>query len=534
VRYLHWATMLITSIIHLIISIAFNNVNNSSIIYSRTSQLIIVYCVYLVNKIFYLPILVKGVSMFNGILKINIVSGIFSLFILIVTFFILFLTSFYIITLKNKNLKSITVNKLGQHYKITEYTLLLLFIISGSIFLVFSNDLIMLFLAIELQSYGLYLICTLYKDSENSTKAGLTYFLLGGLSSCIILLGFALLYINFGSTNLENISMLYDLYNKSNLEEFFYSNSNYNIHLILAVLSIGFLFKISAAPFHFWSPDVYDNIPTVVTTFVAIIGKISILIILLEFCILFSNDYENVSWINNILISSSLSLIIGTILGLTQSRIKRLYAYSTISHVGFMLLALSINSSESIQAFIFYLIQYSVSNLNAFFILIGIGYYLHNYNNVNEQSNRLNDKTNSPIQLIAQLKGLSESNPLLCLSLTITILSFLGIPPLIGFFGKQMVLSASLDEGYVFMSFIIIITSVIGGVYYLAIIKEMYFYKPEHGLSNTNESFYKNKLEKFELSNTISLVISIITFLIIIYMLTPEIVLNLLNLVIIN
>ena len=144
-------------------------------------------------------------------------------------------------------------------------------------------------------------------------------------------------------------------------------------------MSIGFLFKISAAPFHFWSPDVYDAIPTIVTTFVAIIAKISILVFLLEIVHYTSNLFFSINfvWTYGLLLSSFLSLIVGTVLGLTQSRIKRLFAYSTISHLGFILLAITINSLESIQAFVFYLMQYSISNLNAFIIIIAIGYSLY-------------------------------------------------------------------------------------------------------------------------------------------------------------
>lgn len=523
--------MLFISIIHIIISVAFSFIKNTSIIYSRIIQLVLIYCIYILFKIFFYSALKNSISLFNGVIKISLYSSIFSIFILVLTFIILLLTSFYPIIIYGQNikgLKSLILNKLGHHYKITEYCLLLVFIISGALFLILNNDLITLFLAIELQSYGLYLISTIFKDSESSTKAGLTYFLLGGLSSCIILLGLGLLYINFGNTSLENIYILHDLFNISNNESYYFYY-NYYIYIILVVLSVGLLFKISAAPFHFWSPDVYDNIPTVVTTFVAIIGKISILIILLDMSIFFNNNYINTSWINNILISSTLSLIIGTILGLTQSRIKRLYAYSTISHIGFILLALSINSIESIQAFIFYIIQYSISNLNAFIILITIGYYLFNFYNKNEQYNNLKEKNNSPIQLISQLKGLSSLNPLLSLSLTITILSFLGIPPLIGFFGKQMVLSASLDGGYIFMSLIIILTSVIGGVYYLAIIKEMYFNIPDY-ISDNIININKNT-SIIIISNSLTIIISIITILITIFIIIPDIPLNLLNLI---
>jgi len=195
--------------------------------------------------------------------------------------------------------------------------------------------------------------------------------------------------------------------------------------------------------------------------------------------------------------------------GLTQSRIKRLYAFSTISHLGFILLALTIHSIESIQAFIFYLIQYSISNLNAFILVIVIGYslYLDDYSNKttefnvylgidpfiqfiynknidvnsdNNENNNLQDIKNSPLQLIDQLKGYYYVNPILSLSLAITLFSFVGIPPLIGFFAKQMVLSAAVDNGYVFMSLVAILTSVISAVYYLAIVKQIFFYTPDY------------------------------------------------------
>jgi NADH-ubiquinone oxidoreductase chain 2 len=185
--------------------------------------------------------------------------------------------------------------------------------------------------------------------------------------------------------------------------------------------------------------------------------------------------------------SSLLSLIIGTVVGLTQFRIKRLLAYSTISHVGFILLALSISSIESIQAFIFYLMQYSLSNLNIFVILVTIGFSFYFYvgaNSVKGASSELLDKNNSPIQLISQLRGYFYINPFLALSLAITIFSFAGIPPLAGFFAKQMVLSAALDSGYVFLTLVAVLTSIIGAVYYLNVVKEIFFYTPEYKINS--------------------------------------------------
>jgi len=166
--------------------------------------------------------------------------------------------------------------------------------------------------------------------------------------------------------------------------------------------------------FHFWSPDVYDQIPTIVTSFVAIIAKISILIILYELIKFTFN-----SWTSSLLLSSLISILIGSILGLTQSRIKRLYAYSAISHIGFILLALSIYSNESIIAFLFYLVQYTLSNINLFFITIIIGYSLY-------LSNNKLLSNDSPLEFINQLKGYSNINPILALSLAITLFSFAG------------------------------------------------------------------------------------------------------------
>jgi NADH-ubiquinone oxidoreductase chain 2 len=503
---------------------------------------------YLLYKTFFYNTLTNIIPLFNGTIKYDLYNNIFSLFILILGFFIFLLTSFYpLSTYVNniKGLKTVLLNKVFEQFKITEYCLLLLFILSGGLFLMLNNDIINLFLAIELQSYGLYLLSTIYKDSENSTKAGLTYFLLGGLSSCIILLGLSLLYVNLGNTSLENIYIIYDLSNQfnnyidsySNANNYIYSyvyiyHNNSYIDITIVIITIGLLFKISGAPFHFWSPDVYDNVPTIITTSIAILGKISILIVILEFSLFLNNSYSSSNWMNNILISSLLSLIIGSVLGLAQSRIKRLFAYSTISHLGFILLALSVNTLESIQAFMFYLMQYSLSNLGVFIILLSIGYALMNNISKNEQIKNLKDKNNSPIQLISQLRGLFSINPLLGLSLSITIFSFLGVPPLVGFFGKQMVLSASLDKGYIFMSLIGILTSVIGGVYYLAINKNIFFDKSIYKNEDDNNIDIINKYENtISLSSSITIIISIIVMLIMVFMFIPGINIYLFNLI---
>lgn len=246
--------------------------------------------------------------------------------------------------------KSTISNKTGEQFRIIEYPLIIVFIICGALFLISTSDLISIFLSIELQSYGLYILSTLYRDSESSTASGLTYFLLGGLSSCFILLGSALLYANTGTTNLENIYVITSISEVKDVSSLAYLYQPYYFHLSLIIMCVGFLFKVSAAPFHFWSPDVYDGIPTIVTTYVAIIAKISIFAFLLELVYYTEYNFFDFNWKSIFVLSSLFSLIIGSVLGLTQFRIKRLFAYSTISHVGFILLALSINSTESIQA----------------------------------------------------------------------------------------------------------------------------------------------------------------------------------------
>lgn len=244
-----------------------------------------------------------------------------------------------------------------------------------------------------------------------------------------------------------------------------------------------------------------------------------------------------------LLLSSLLSLIIGSVLGLTQFRIKRLLAYSTINHIGFILLALSVNSVESIQSFIFYLLQYSICNLNAFMILISIGFSLFMYVYKEEQDKKnLIDKNNSPIQLINQVKGYFHINPYMALSFGITIFSFVGIPPIIGFFAKQMVLSAALDAGYVFMVLVAILTSVIGAGYYLNLIKQVFFYKENYEINPSLENIdlvvyrvsYNNtinesisKLEEIKPNNVLvnsafSIIISFISLLLILFIYMPE------------
>ena len=549
--------MLISSLILLLVSNAVSLRRDKSILYSRVVIKSLLFSSIIALNSLHIRPLEKGIGIYGGLFNVTTFTQTFNIFIFLVSAIILTLTAFYprkvyikqyssiyrLLAFKflyNKNLIS---NKTGEQFRIIEYALIIVFILCGAVFLISTGDLISVFLSIELQSYGLYIICTLYRDSESATASGLTYFLLGGLSSCFILLGSSLLYANSGTTNLDNIYVIATI-----SELGFYPMALYQayyLNLALIIMFVGFLFKVSAAPFHFWSPDVYDGIPTIVTTYVAIIAKISIFAFFLE--LVYYTDYYffDFSWKTILLVSSLLSLIIGSVLGLTQFRIKRLLAYSTISHVGFILLALSVHSVESVQSFIFYLLQYSISNLNAFMILVSIGFslYIYVYEDKEDKENLI-DKNNSPIQLINQVKGYFHINSFIAISFAITIFSFIGVPPIIGFFAKQMILSAALDNGYVFMALIAIITSVIGAGYYLYLIKQIFFYKenyeinpsinniglvgyiiPYHSFgksTNLNREYVSFKPKNISINSAVSSCISVITLLLILFIYMPE------------
>ena len=432
-----------------------------------------------------------------------------------------------------------------------------------------------MYLSIELQSFGLYILSTLFRDSKLATNAGLKYFLLGGFSSCIILLGAAIVYSYSGLTNLDSIyslisvSSVPNISNKINITLPPLSSAGScptlfrgaaaaaaggggGITLGFILIIIGFLFKISAAPLHNWAPDVYDDSPTIVTIWLTIIPKIAILIFLLELIIgglgysqsniintvaetaapriensLIIKPYDIIK--NLLLISSLLSLIIGSVVGLSQSKIKRLLAYSTISHIGFILLALSINTEQSIESFIFYIIQYSITNLNIFLIILAFGYII-NYNRPGLDID--SEIENNDIRFISELKGQFMSNPLLSISLSICLFSLAGIPPLLGFFSKQMVLYSALQSGYYFISVVAILVSVISASYYLKIVRILF---SENNNNENNNKFNNsilgtsvtNKIEgKYFITNFHSILISILTLAILFFILKPSLILN--------
>ena len=267
--------MLTISLILLILSNSITLRRDKSILYSRASITILLISSLITYDNLDFVFLNKGIGIFGGLFQSTCTTNFFHIFIFLITSIILLLTSFYPrkVWLKeyssiNKLLFSkliyyntIIINKMGEQYKIIEYSLIILFIVTGSIFLVSTSDLISIFLSIELQSYGLYLLSTIYRDSEPATSGGLMYFLLGGLSSCFILLSTSLLYANSGTTNLDSLYIITSISNvsKDNTTDLLYWYKSHYIHISLLFMSVGFLFKVSAAPFHFWSPETWSG-----------------------------------------------------------------------------------------------------------------------------------------------------------------------------------------------------------------------------------------------------------------------------------
>lgn len=544
--------MLVLGIFSLMTAVALPNVNISPILLTRVASIVLLYAAALSYNALDIQAIGSGVSIYSGLFQVTSVSQAMDTFIFIVGAIILLpWAPIYLGKDKSAQLSSVTsnasqVNTAGGYAPrtavptIPEYSLIILFSTCGATFLMSSADLVSVYLSIELQSFAVYILATLYRDSESATSAGLKYFLLGGLSSGLILLGSALVYAYTGLTNLESIFSILSVGSVEGIPDL---TSGLGPCIIgMTILVVGFLFKVAAAPFHNWAPDVYDGVPTIVTTWLTIMPKISIFVLLLELqrglgftgaslSLLLPFEVagpigpaDSMSfdvWKNLLLVSSLLSLIIGTVVGLAQYRIKRLFAYSTISHVGFLLLALAVNSEESIESFLFYIVQYSLTNLNAFLVILAFGYVMHS---------SVSRSNGTDIQFISEIAGQFRANPLLGLALTLSLFSMAGVPPLIGFFGKQMVLYSATHSGYYFLSFVAIVVSVISASYYLKIVRVIHFdsYIPEGthvagpiGHAKTLSISRENKLTSVH-----AFTIATLTMAITLFVFKPSIILN--------
>jgi proton-translocating NADH-quinone oxidoreductase chain N len=355
-----------------------------------------------------------------------------------------------------------------------EYIILMILAVVGMMLVVSSYDLIAMYLAIELQSFCMYIIASLKRDSEFSTEAGLKYFILGAFSSGLLLFGCSLLYGFTGTTNYHQLFQVFSMVEET--PEIVWTKTSNAIPLGVLFILIGMLFKLSAAPFHLWAPDVYEGAPTSVTAFFAIVPKIAVLSVVVR---LFSYVFYGLllPWQEVLILCSILSMIVGTLGALWQTKIKRLLAYSGIGHIGYTLIGISTGSIEGIYATFFYVIIYIIMTIATFSILLSI----RNQGNLSKLKH-LND-----------LSGLFVSNPQLAFSFAIIMFSMCGIPPLAGFFSKMFIFISAINMEMYFLSIIGVMTSVAASFYYIRIIKLMFF-DSETRINNLNSLSKENSL----------------------------------------
>jgi len=344
-----------------------------------------------------------------------------------------------------------------------EYILFLLFSTLSMLLMISSYDFISLFLTIEFQTLCFYVLAASKRTSEFSTEAGIKYFLLGAFSSGILLFGCSLIYGFTGMTNFGDLGLLLTGIALPQIYELSSFPAS-GLFLGILFLAVGFLFKVTAAPFHMWAPDVYEGAPTSTTAFFSIVPKIALMAVFLR--VFFHSFYDLLeSWQNILLLCSALSMIVGSFAALAQQRIKRLPAYSSIGHVGYMLLGFSCASLEGIESVCIYLVIYVLMSLNVFALLLA----LHS--------------GNSRLRYVSDFGMLSVSHPVLAFTFACTLFSMAGIPPLAGFCSKFYVFFAALGSGLYAVAILGVLTSVISCFYYIRFIKIMYFERPSHWLT---------------------------------------------------
>jgi NADH-quinone oxidoreductase subunit N len=325
-----------------------------------------------------------------------------------------------------------------------EYPLLVALAVVGMMVMVSAGDLMSLYMGLELQSLSLYVVASLRRDSVKSTEAGLKYFVLGALSSGLLLYGASLTYGFAGTTLFSGIVAAVE------------GGASIGLLFGLVFLITGFAFKVSAAPFHMWTPDVYEGSPTPVTAFFATAPKVAAMGL---FARVAFDAFGSVTgeWQQIVAFLSVLSMFVGAIAAIGQTNIKRLMAYSSIAHMGFALMGLAAGSAFGVQAMLIYMAIYVTMNIGTFAFILGM------------------EKDGVPVTTIASLKMYSKREPLRALALLILLFSLAGVPPMVGFFGKFYVLRAAYDAGLTWLAVAGVIASVIGAFYYLRIVYFMYF-----------------------------------------------------------
>jgi len=398
--------------------------DGSKLIFNSSLLVLLITAIITINETFS----INRMTLFNDSVVIDYMSSFMKIITLLGAFLVLIISSSYL--------------KIFKIFKI-EYPILILSSVLGMMVMISSNDLMVFYMGLELQSLALYVLATFNRDQLKSSEAGLKYFVLSALSSGLLLYGCSLIYGFSGSTNFDTIT------NQLNSNE-------YVLTFGIVFILVGLAFKISAVPFHMWAPDVYEGSPTSVTLFFTMVPKIAALTVFIRFLYVpFLNLIDQ--WQMIIIFLSIASMLFGAIAAIGQTNIKRLIAYSSIGHIGYTLAGLATGSNEGIQSSIIYISIYIIMNLALFSCLLML------------------KRNNQYYEEIGDLSGLSKNHPLLSLSLLIILFSLAGIPPLAGFFAKFYIFKAVLEQSMYFLAIVGLLSTVVAAFYYLRIIKIIYF-----------------------------------------------------------
>ncbi|MEG3180559.1 NADH-quinone oxidoreductase subunit NuoN [Sphingomonas sp. LT1P40] len=337
-----------------------------------------------------------------------------------------------------------------------EYPILILFAAAGMGMMVSANDMLTLYVGLELQSLAAYVLASFMRRDVRSAEAGLKYFILGSLASGILLYGISLVYGFSGTTIFGDIALAYAG-----------AEGSTKIGLLFGLVFVfaGLAFKMSAVPFHMWTPDVYEGAPTPVTTFFASAPKVAAVALSVRVAIDAMGPVTS-DWRQIVVFAALASIVLGAVAAIGQSNIKRLLAYSSINNIGFALIGLAAGTVEGVAGVLTYLTIYVVMTLGSFIVVL-----------------QMRDEAGQPVETIASLSGLSRTRPMLALALAIFMFSLAGIPPLFGFWAKFAVFEAAVRAGLFPLAAIGIAASVIGAYYYLKIVKTMYFDEPAPAFS---------------------------------------------------
>ena len=349
---------------------------------------------------------------------------------------LIILSSIFVLNISQEFIKE---NKISKF----EYPIIILISILGMFLMVSSNDIILFYLGLELQSLALYIISAIDRDNIRSSEAGIKYFILSALSSGLLLYGCSLLY---GFTGATNFSLIANQLNTENTGAIF----------AMVFILVGLAFKISAVPFHMWTPDVYEGAPTSVTSFFSVAPKVAGLAVLINFM---NNPFANITieWQPIIVFISIASMLLGAVAAIGQKNIKRLMAYSSIGHIGYALAGISTGVTSGYTSSIVYITIYIIMNIGAFgciFLMKKDGKYLEEIND---------------------LSGISKEHPIFSISFLIILFSLAGIPPLAGFFAKFYIFMAVIENNMYALAIIGLLSTVVSAFYYLKIIKTIYF-----------------------------------------------------------